>query len=68
MAKKPRWVASIYYRHDVGEPEERLFTFEELEELHDIVEAGPDFYSIVNIVVMPSDRCPPTTLEKAALA
>lgn len=42
-----RWMAEIYY-HDA--PME-IVTFEELEELHDIVERGPDWNTIDRIVV-----------------
>lgn len=68
MTNPPRWIASICYRRDDDTTEDWAFAFEELEELHNIVETGPDFYTIVNIVVFPSDRCPPTTIEKAMKA
>jgi hypothetical protein len=49
--KMPRWTAKITYMHDDG-PHDRLFTFDELYELQDIVECGPDFYAIESIVVL----------------
>ncbi len=57
-----RWSAKITYRHDDG-PQSRLFNFEELEELQEIVERGPNFYAIESIVVIPGDRCPKVTVE-----
>jgi hypothetical protein len=44
MAK--RWQAMIAYDNQSIERE-----FDELSELHDIVENGPNFYSIVSIVI-----------------
>lgn len=57
-----RWIASITYRHD-DRDETRIVSFEELHELHDIIEAGPNFYAITEIVVKPSGRVPPRTVE-----
>jgi len=64
--KKPRWTAKITYMHDNG-PHDRLFTFDELYELQDIVESGPNFYSIESIVVIinTSKDCPRVTVEGA---
>ena len=42
-----RWMAGIIYKNA---PQETV-TFEELEELHDIVEHGPDWNTIKRIVV-----------------
>lgn len=33
------------------------------DDLHDIIEAGPNFYAITEIVVKPSGRVPPRTVE-----
>ncbi len=62
----PRWTAKITYLHDDG-PHDRLFAFDELYELQDIVECGPDFYSIESIVVIinTNEHCPKVTVEGA---
>lgn len=57
-----RWVARVTYRHD-DRDEVRLLSFEELHELHDIIEAGPNFYAISSIVITPGGRCAPRTVE-----
>ena len=59
-----RWVARITYRRDTGN-EVRVVSFEELFELHDIIERGPDFYAIESIVITSSGREPLTTIEMA---
>lgn len=59
-----RWVAKIIYRRDTGN-EERLVSFEELYELHDIIEGGPDFYAIESIEIRTNGRVPLTTIEQA---
>ncbi|NBC37325.1 hypothetical protein GTZ99_12270 [Novosphingobium sp. FSY-8] len=61
-----RWTAHITYRHDARN-EVRMASFEELFELHDIIEAGPNFYAIESIVIRPGGRCAPTTVEKGDL-
>lgn len=60
-----RWIAKITYRHDDGD-EMRIVSFEELHELHDIIEAGPNFYAIKDIIVTPSGRVKPRTVEMDA--
>lgn len=57
-----RWVATITYRHDTRD-ETRMVSFEELYELHDIIEAGPNFYAISDIVIKPGSRVRPRTVE-----
>jgi hypothetical protein len=57
-----RWIAAITYRHD-DRDETRIVSFEELYELHDIIEAGPNFYAIADIVVKPSGRVMARTVE-----
>lgn len=59
-----RWVAKITYRRDAGN-EDRIVSFEELHELHDIVEGGPDFYAIEHIEIRTNGRVPLTTIEQA---
>lgn len=61
---QPRWMAKLTYRHDDG-PRSSLITFEEMIELHNIVECGPSFYSLISIEIIPSDRCPKVTVEEA---
>ena len=45
-----RWHATIFYRSDAG-PVDVDHDFEELEELHDLVERGPDWNTIIQIIV-----------------
>lgn len=45
-----RWMAEIYYHHRTELPT-NVVEFEELEELHDIVEHGPDWNKITQITV-----------------
>jgi hypothetical protein len=59
-----RWIARITYRHD-DRDEPRVVSFEELHELHDIIERGPNFYTIKDIVIVPSGRVDPMTIEQA---
>jgi hypothetical protein len=59
-----RWVAKITYRRDTGN-ETRIVSFEELYELHDIIERGPDFYAIEGIEVRIGARALATTIEQA---
>ena len=59
-----RWVARITYRRDTGN-EARVVSFEELHELHDIIERGPNFYAIESIVITTNGRVPLTTIEQA---
>lgn len=44
-----RWMAEIYYTE--GDVIIDYVSFEELEDLHDIVESGPDWNTIEKIVV-----------------
>lgn len=59
-----RWVAKITYRHDASD-DVRVVSFEELHELHDIIERGPNFYTIHNIVITTNGRVPLMTVEQA---
>lgn len=43
-----RWMAEISYNH--GKPAE-IVSFEEIEELHNIVESGPDWNMIAQIII-----------------
>ena len=55
-----RWKAEINYNN--GEPPE-VVAFEELAELHDIVELGPDWNTIDQIVVTLNRRVRPASLH-----
>lgn len=59
-----RWTVEIDYRHDDGI---RTATrgLHELFELHDIVEAGPNFYAIAAIRIGPPRHSKPLTIEQA---
>lgn len=62
-----RWIATIYYRTDGGILDV-THAIEELEDLHDIVEAGPNFYAIARIEIVladPSFPKPGLTVEEA---
>ena len=51
-----RWIADVTYRSESG-PVDVHHHLVELEELHDIVERGPDFYCIEDIrIVMARDE------------
>jgi hypothetical protein len=53
MTEEPehlRWIAVVTYRSESG-PIEVDHHFEELEELHTLIERGPDWNTIVSIVV-----------------
>lgn len=63
----PRWHVEVDYRTDNGintVPHE----VEEIEDLHDLIERGPDFYTIQKIVIWPQGKCASNTLtvEEAA--
>jgi len=62
-----RWTAHITYRRDAGN-ETRVVSFEELHEMHDIVEDGPDFYAIDKIEIRINGRAALTTIEQAERA
>jgi len=64
--KHVRWTATVWYRSADG-PIDVTHDFEEMEELHDLVEAGPHWDTIDRIEVVRSDgRCRALTLEEAA--
>jgi hypothetical protein len=65
MSEPSRWHATIYYRSDTGGVDVE-HDIEELEDLHDIVERGPDWNTIDKIVVMLARKCGERmTLEQA---
>lgn len=58
-----RWHATITYRSDDG-PLDVDYAFEELEDLHDIVERGPDWNTIERVeVTLARKSSPALTLE-----
>lgn len=60
-----RWHATIYYRSESGGVDVE-HDFEELEDLHDIVERGPDWNAIDKIVVTLARKTDESmTLEQA---
>lgn len=64
-AKHRRWLATVTFAADGG-PLEVEHHFEELAELHDIVENGPDWNAIESIVVRLNPlRRQPVTIEEA---
>ncbi len=62
----PRWTAVLTYRGENG-PIEVMHDIEEIEELHDIVDRGPDWNTLIDIRVTLA-RCiyPGLTLEQSA--
>jgi hypothetical protein len=61
-----RWLATITYRTDSG-PTDVDHAFEELDELHDLVEAGPSWDCIETITIRLNPRRPQPrlTIEEA---
>lgn len=61
-----RWKATVAYRStELGEIEVEHF-FEEIEDLADLVEAGPDWNAIARIEVVLNRTSTYSTLEEAA--
>ncbi len=66
-ATTARWKAVIWYQTDSGKPLDVEYGIEELEELQDIVERGPDWNTILYITVTLDRRTDEgLTLEEAA--
>ena len=61
-----RWKAVVLYRTIAG-PVSVEYSFEELEELHDIIERGPDWNAVMAITVVLARGTGQTTVEAAAL-
>jgi hypothetical protein len=61
---EPRWRATISYSGDAG-PYDVLHEFEELAELQEIVERGPDWNAILDIKIELARRGYPVTVEEA---
>jgi hypothetical protein len=67
MSEDFRWLARVTYRGELG-PIEVDHHFEELKELHDLIERGPDWNTIEDIVIRLNPRrtsYPGDTVEKA---
>lgn len=64
---KPRWTVKLTYHYGEG-PRSTTINVEELYELQDIVERGPNFYAIESIVVSINTDAdhPKMTVEEAA--
>jgi len=61
-----RWRAAVAYRSsELGEIEVEHF-FEEIEDLADLVEAGPDWNAITRIEITLNRKASYSTLEEAA--
>ena len=63
-----RWIATVIYRGDLG-PIDVEHHVEELSELHDLVERGPDWNCIerIEIVLHPKRRAYNDTVEESLL-
>lgn len=60
-----RWLAMIHYMTDAGSLQVD-HAIEEIEDLHDIVERGPNFYTIEKIeIVLAKNIQPGLTVEAA---
>jgi hypothetical protein len=59
-----RWRALMTFSGDAG-PYDVIHEFEELEELQDIVERGPDWHSILSIKIELARRNYHVTVEEA---
>jgi hypothetical protein len=59
-----RWKATITYSYDAG-PRDVIHEFEELRELQEIVETGPDWNAILEIKVELLARAYHVTAEEA---
>lgn len=59
-----RWTATVTYSTDTG-PNPVVFDFMELYELHDLVEKGPHWDTIVDISIKKNSRDPFLTVEEA---
>jgi hypothetical protein len=64
MEDPPRWRAVVYYRTDHGLVDV-THDFEELMQLHDLVEAGPDWNTIDRIEIRLRLTDYPLTVEEA---
>lgn len=63
-AQALRWSAVVTYRTDAG-PLDVIHDFEELSEVHGLVERGPDWNTIVKIEITLTSRRYDVTIEQA---
>jgi hypothetical protein len=59
--EEPRWRAEVDYRTNLG-INTVVHDILEIEELHDLIERGPNFYAIERIVIYPQGSCASATL------
>ena len=61
-----RWLAIVTYRTNIG-PSEVYHAFQEIFDLHDIIEAGPSWFAIEKIEIHLQDKTllPNLTVEGA---
>jgi hypothetical protein len=52
----PRWKAVVHYRADAG-PVDITHDLDEIEDLHDLVEAGPHWDTILRIEITRVNHC-----------
>lgn len=67
LLKGTRWKAAVTYVVDGNQLEGMVLPFDEFDELGAMIEAGPSFAAIENIVItFTGETCPKTTLLKAS--
>ena len=64
MTEPARWIAEIVYQTDAG-PVDVVHYLSELEDLHDLVEQGPHWDTIDQILVRRHDPLQRLTVEEA---
>jgi hypothetical protein len=62
---QPRWQATVWYRVADGQSVDVILDLEELEDLHDHVEAGPHFDTVEKIDVIRVNHVDGATLTVA---
>ena len=55
MPEKLRWQADIHYRKPNGDVKVLRRKFEEIKDLHEIIETGDDFHTISCILIVLND-------------
>ena len=65
-SEQPRWTARVTYRIEVDEMV-AFYHFEELDALRDLIEAGPDWNTIIKIeIILARVSHPGLTVEAAS--
>ena len=61
----PRWKVQVVYHRDRFFTETKTYYVEEIEDVHDIIEAGPDFHAVCRVIITLSSPYGPnkTTLS-----